>query len=98
MDASAIRPLREHVLVRLEPEPEGAILVAAGWRKPPTRGVVLAVGDGKPVGAGDRRPMSVRPGDVVLWNDAGVGERVTLPGGAEGMVVSEDNLLGVEEA
>src|SRR6186713_3053311 len=66
----AIRPLDDRVLVEpLEAEEKsaGGILLPDTAKEKPQRGKITAVGIGKAGKSGDRHPMSVKVGDVVVF-------------------------------
>jgi chaperonin GroES len=64
-----LRPLGDRVLIRLVEEEErvGSIIVPDTAKEKPTQGIVEAVGQGKIMEKGDRQPMSVKPGDRILF-------------------------------
>src|ERR671939_480813 len=65
-----IRPLGDRIVVRrLESEEKtpGGILLPDTAKKKPQRGRVLAVGPGKMLKDGTRRPLQVKEGDTVLF-------------------------------
>lgn len=66
----AIRPLHDWVLVlRAEPDARtpGGIIIPDDAQERPQRGEVLAVGPGLRLENGERAPVDVKPGDVVLF-------------------------------
>jgi chaperonin GroES len=68
-----IEPLDDRVLVRRIPEAEGLIIAPDIAKELAGRGEVLAVGPGKMMKGGWRRPVAVNIGDIVhfssRWND-----------------------------
>jgi chaperonin GroES len=65
-----IRPLGDRIVIRRFQEEEkttGGILLPDSAKKKPQKGKVLAVGPGKLVKDGTRRPLQVKEGDVVLF-------------------------------
>jgi len=91
-----IRPLSDKVLVeRLESldKTAGGIVLPDTAKEKPTEGKVVAVGDGKIDDEGKRVPMSVKPGDRVLFGSfAGTAVK---EGGKEFLLLDEHELLGV---
>lgn len=63
------RPLRDIIFVRRESEDEleGRFIIPATARKKKAVGIVVAVGNGE-ISKGKRIPMSVKPGDRIVWN------------------------------
>jgi chaperonin GroES len=68
-----IEPLDDRVLVRRIPEAEGLLIAPDIAKGLAGRGEVLAVGPGKMMKGGWRRPVAVDVGDIVhfnsRWND-----------------------------
>ena len=63
-----IRPLRARVVVRRAEEERtspGGIVIPDSATYKPSRGEVIAVGDGKLLENGDIRPLDVKVGDMV---------------------------------
>ena len=71
IDLTAVRVHHESVLVRPMREPEqtaGGIYKPDASRAHQQRGLVVAVGPGELLPNGERRPIAVAPGDLVLFN------------------------------
>ena len=65
-----IKPLGDRIVVRrfeAEEKTPGGILLPDTAKKKPQRGRVLAVGPGKMLKDGTRRPLQVKEGDTVLF-------------------------------
>ena len=65
-----IRPLQDRVIVkRMEEETTsaGGIVLPDSATEKPIRGEVTAVGPGKVLDNGDKRPLDVKVGDTVLF-------------------------------
>jgi chaperonin GroES len=65
-----IRPLGDRIVVRRSPSQEktaGGILLPDSAKNKPQKGKVLAVGAGKMLKDGTRRPLQVKAGDTVLF-------------------------------
>lgn len=68
-----IQPMNDYILVQRYQEPQKGVIVRPDVSQEKSiKGKVLAVGPGKMVD-GERQPLDVKPGDVVLfnstWND-----------------------------
>ena len=94
----ALRPLHDNVVVkRIDPEEEtsGGIIIPDTAKEKPSEGEVLAVGPGKLMDNGERRPMAVQAGNRVLFGKY-AGTEVTLDGD-ELLFLRESDLHGVIE-
>ena len=94
----ALRPLHDHVVVkRLDAEEEmsGGIIIPDTAKEKPQEAEVIAVGPGKLQDNGDRRALSVKAGDKVLFGKY-AGTEVTVDG-QELLVLRESDLHGVIE-
>ena len=91
-----IKPLGDKVLVeRVESQEKtsGGIVLPDTAKEKPTEGRVVAVGEGRVTDEGRRLPLSVRPGDRVLFGSfAGTAIR---DAGKELLILEEGDLLGV---
>ncbi len=66
-----IKPLHDRVIVeRIEKEEEtvGGIIIPDTAKEKPQTGRVIAVGPGRLLEDGQRRPMVVQPGNVVIFS------------------------------
>ena len=94
----AIRPLHDRVVVRrieAESRSAGGIVIPDSASEKPDQGEVLAVGPGAPLEDGSARPVTVRPGDRVLFGKY-AGSEVKL-NGEELLVIKESEILAVIE-
>ena len=93
-----IRPLHDRVIVRRLDEERtspGGIVIPDSAAEKPSRGEVLAVGNGKVSDNGTVRPLDVKAGDKVLFGKyAGTEIKVD---GEEVLIMREDDILGVIE-
>ncbi|MDH5472882.1 MAG: co-chaperone GroES [Gammaproteobacteria bacterium] len=93
-----IRPLHDRVVVkRMEEErtSAGGIVIPDSAAEKPSRGEVIAAGNGKVTDSGDLRPLAVKAGDKVLFGKyAGTEIKVD---GEEVLIMREDDILGVIE-
>ena len=91
-----IQPLHDKIVVqRLEEEQQasGGIIIPDTAKEKPQRGKVIAVGSGKLLEDGRRRPMSVSKGDRVLFTKWG-GNEVKI-GDQEYLILAEDEILAI---
>ena len=92
----AIRPLGDRVLIqRVEAEEKtaGGILLPESAKEKPKEGIIVATGDGKTLGSGDRSSFSVSKGDRVLFTSyAGTDVKHD---GAEYIIMREDDILAI---
>lgn len=82
-----LRPLGDRVLVKpdkAEQKTASGLYISSGAQEKPQRGTVVAVGVGKIDDNGERLPMDVKVGDVVIYGKYG---------GNEVKVEGEDYLL-----
>lgn len=92
-----LRPMEDRILV--EPMEEeaattfGLVLPDTASREKPQKGRVIAVGPGKMTDEGKRTPMTVAPGDVVLYTKYGPTE-VKIEG-QEIYFIQESDVLAI---
>jgi len=89
-----LKPLGDRLIVKaMEEEATTAsgIVLPDTAKEKPQRGQVLAVGDGKLDDDGDRIPLDVAEGDVVLYSKYG-GTEITVDG-EELLVLRESDVL-----
>lgn len=93
-----IRPLQDRLVVKRMEEQRtsaGGIVIPDSATEKPSRGEVLAVGNGKVSENGNVRPLDVKAGDIVLFGKfAGTEIKVE---GEEVLIMREDDILGVIE-
>ena len=93
-----IRPLQDRVIVkRMEEETTsaGGIVLPDSVTEKPIRGEVTAVGPGKVLDNGDKRPLDVKVGDTVLFGKYS-GTEVKI-NDDEVLVMREEDIMGVIE-
>ena len=93
-----IRPLQDRVVIkRMEEETTsaGGIVIPDSATEKPSRGTVLAVGNGKVTNNGDVRALDVKEGDQVLFGKY-AGTEIKLDG-EEVVIMREEDILGVFE-
>jgi len=93
-----IRPLHDRVIVkRMEEErtTAGGIVIPDSATEKPSRGEILAVGNGKITDSGDVRALDVKVGDKVLFGKyAGTEVKVD---GEDLLVMREEDIMAVIE-
>ena len=65
-----IKPLMDRIVIKVIEDTEqtsGGIFIPDSAKEKPQKGEVVAVGEGKPNDKGEREPMDVKVGDVVLY-------------------------------
>ncbi|MFT5164067.1 MAG: chaperonin GroES [Alteromonadaceae bacterium] len=91
-----IRPLHDRVIVKpLEEETKsaGGIVLTGSAAQKPTRGEVVAVGNGRTLDNGDTKAVDVKTGDTVIFGQ--YVEKAEKIEGQEYLIMREDNILGV---
>ena len=93
-----LKPLNEKIIVkRLEAENKtrGGIVLPDTAKEKPKEGKVMAVGAGRLLEDGKRRPLQVKKGDHVLFTSyAGTDVKID---GEEMLIMSEEDVLAVIE-
>ena len=93
-----IKPLADRVVVEpIEEEvtTKGGIVLPDTAKEKPQRGKVIAVGSGKLLDSGERVPLEVKEGDIVVFAKYG-GTEIEIDGN-EYIILSERDLLAVVE-
>ncbi|AAP96537.1 co-chaperone GroES [[Haemophilus] ducreyi] len=95
----SIRPLHDKVILKRE-EVEtcsaGGIVLTGSATVKSTRGKVIAVGTGRLLENGSIQPLSVKEGDMVIFNE-GYGAKVEKIDGEEILILSENDILAIVE-
>ena len=94
----SLRPLHDRVIVkRLEEETTspGGIVIPDTATEKPSRGEIIAAGNGKVQDNGEVRPLDVKVGDTVLFGKYS-GTEVKVDGD-ELLVMREDDIMAVVE-
>lgn len=92
--AIKLKPLDDYVVVKPveeEETTEGGIVLPDSAKEKPQKGEVLAAGPGKLLNNGDRRPLSVKVGDMVLFGKWG-GSEIKIEG-EELKILKESDIL-----
>jgi len=93
-----LRPLHDRVVVKRVDEEQktaGGIIIPDTAKEKPVQGEVLAVGNGKLMEDGSRRPLDVKAGDRVLFSKY-AGNEIKVEG-EELLIMREDDILAVIE-
>jgi chaperonin GroES len=95
-----IRPLHDRIMIKrqeVESKSAGGIVLTGTAAGKSTRGVVRAVGKGRILDNGNLKPLDVKVGDTVIFND-GYGVKVEKIEGEELLILSETDILAIVEA
>ena len=93
-----LRPLGDRVLVKpdsAEQKTASGLYLSSGAQEKPQRGTVVAVGAGKLDDDGERLPMDVKIGDVVIYGKYG-GNEVKVDG-EDYLLMRADDIYAVVE-
>ncbi len=93
-----VKPLQDRILVkRIEEEEKtkGGIIIPDAAKEKPQEGKVVAVGDGKILESGQKAPLTVKPGDKILFGKYS-GTEIKVDG-EEHLILREDDVLAIVE-
>ena len=93
-----LRPLGDRVLVKpekAEQKTASGLYISSGAQEKPQRGEVIAVGAGKLDDKGERIPVDVKVGDVVIYGKSG-GNEVKIDG-EEYLLMRDSDIYAVVE-
>lgn len=93
-----LQPIGDRIVVEREESQEktaGGIFLPSSAKDKPSRGTVIAVGDGRVLRDGTRHPLQLKPGDQVLFTTYGPDE--IKVGEEEFLLMREDDVLAVIE-
>jgi chaperonin GroES len=92
-----IQPLHDKVVIQRTDdkaeEVRGGIIIPDTAKEKPQRGKVIAVGKGKILEGGKRRPVSVEPGNHILFSKW-AGNEIKLDD-QEYLIITEDEILAI---
>lgn len=94
-----LRPLGDRVLVKpdqAEEKTASGLYISKGAQEKPQRGTVIAVGAGKLDDDGDRIPVDVKVGDVIIYGKYG-GNEIKIDGEDYLLMRDSDIYAVVEE-
>jgi chaperonin GroES len=92
-----LRPLGDRIVVRPGKEEDvtkGGIVLPDTAKKKPREGEVLAVGPGKMLENGERAPLEVSVGDIVVYSEYG-GTTIEI-GKDEYVILDEGSVLAIK--
>jgi len=92
-----IKPLGDRIVVRRQESEEktsGGILLPDSAKNKPQRGTIVAVGPGRLLKDGTRRPLQVKEGDKVLFT-SWAGDEFRQRGSDEILLMREEDVLAV---
>ncbi len=95
-----IRPLHDRVIVKrkeVESKSAGGIVLTGSAAGKSTRAEVLAVGNGRILENGEVKPLDVKVGDLVIFNE-GYGAKTEKIDNEEVLIISESDILAIVEA
>lgn len=92
-----IKPLHDHILVeRMEQEVrKGGIIIPDTAKEKPQQGKVIAVGEGRRDNEGNKIPLEVKKGDIILFGKYSGNEIKIVD--KEYLIIREDDVLGIIE-
>ena len=98
-ESMKIKPIRDKVIVKPITEDEvtksGIVLPDTIDKERPEKGEVVAVGDGKTLDNGQKLPMSVKVGDVVMFKKYSPDE--IKVDDKDYLVISEEDIIAILE-
>lgn len=95
----SIRPLHDRVILKRteqETKSAGGIVLTGSAAAKSTRGEVIAVGNGRILENGEVRPLDVKVGDIVIFNES-YGLKTEKIEGEEVLILSESDILAIVE-
>lgn len=93
-----LRPLYDNVIVKRLDEDEktsGGIIIPDTAKEKQQKGIVIAVGEGKVLDNGERRPLTVKVNDKVLFGKY-AGSEIKIDG-EDHLILREDEILAIIE-
>jgi len=94
-----IKPILDHILIEPIKEEEktksGILLPSTAEKERPEQGKVIAVGSGKRTEKGEIIPLSVKPGQKVIFTKYGPNE--IKVGDKEYLIAKEEDILAIIE-
>ncbi len=93
-----LKPLGDRIVIQRSEAQEktaGGILLPDAAKNKPYKGKVLAVGNGRMLKDGSRRPLQVKPGDTVLFTTWAGDEYREGKGGSNILLMREEDVLAV---
>ena len=94
----ALKPLQDRIVIKVIEDQEqtaGGIFIPDSAKEKPQKGEVVAVGEGKTNDKGEKEPMEVKVGDIVLYAKY-AGTEVKMDG-VEYKILSVKDALAIVE-
>ena len=94
-----IKPLGDRIVIRrfeADEKTTGGIILPDSAKNKPQKGKVLAIGPGRQMKDGARRPLQVRIGDTVLFTNW-AGDEFKQSHGDNALLMREEDVLAVLE-
>ncbi|PPI86533.1 co-chaperone GroES [Candidatus Pantoea edessiphila] len=94
-----IRPLHDRVIVKreeVEAKSAGGIMLTGSAASKSTRGKVMAVGKGRILENGQVKPLDVKIGDIVIFNES-YGAKTEKINEEEILIINESDILAIVE-
>ncbi|WP_343189472.1 co-chaperone GroES [Buchnera aphidicola] len=94
-----IRPLHDRVVIErqeIESKSAGGIVLTGNSAEKSTRGKVISVGKGRILDNGKIKPLDVKIGDLVIFNE-GYGAKVEKINNKEVLIINENDILAIIE-
>ena len=91
-----IKPLQDRLVIkRIEEEEKtkGGIIIPDSAKENPQEGRVVAIGDGKTLETGKKAPLTVKPGDKILFGKYS-GTEIKIDG-EEHLILREEDVLAI---
>ena len=91
-----VRPLHDRVLVQIldtEETTKGGIIIPDTAKEKPQEGKVIAVGTGRTLEDGSKKPLEIKKGDKVLFSKYG-GTDISIDG-EDYLILREEDILAV---
>lgn len=96
-NSKELRPLHDRVILKreeAESKSAGGIVLTGSAATKSSRGKVIAVGKGRILENGQLKPMDVKVGDLVIFND-GYGVKSEKIDDEEVLILSESEILAI---
>ncbi|CAL4317715.1 10 kDa chaperonin [Buchnera aphidicola (Thelaxes suberi)] len=94
-----IRPLHDRIIVKrneVELKSAGGIVLTGSAAGKSTRGTVIAIGNGRVLENGKIKPLDVKVGDVVIFNES-YGAKTEKIDNEEVLILTEGDILAIVE-
>ncbi|BGI51260.1 MAG: co-chaperone GroES [Buchnera aphidicola (Ceratovacuna japonica)] len=94
-----IRPLHDRIIIerkKKESKSSGGIVLTGSAAGKSSRGTVIAVGKGRVLDNGKIKPLDVKIGDIVIFNE-GYGAKTEKIDNKEVLILTESDILAIIE-